>query len=327
MRIKSIDLVVSKSKKYDIQTTTQNFFANNILVHNSMITPILLGDEVRWGTKMGLTDTAKYAEDFAHQNPKYNTFAAAVMEDGKTPIFEYMSRKNRIVVDYKHDAMVLTAVRENESGSYMDYPEMVSLAKSYDIDYVRALPGNIENMETFMEEVRDLEGSEGYVLRFSNGHMVKMKSSWYIGLHKAKDAISSEKNVVKLTIDKSIDDLKAFMIPEDVVKLDKFNDEFWHGVSSTVSEIKSILSAAEKEIAAVDFSATDDIEKAKKKYLATTIISKQKKIYVSILFKGYDGADIHKLVVDTIYNNTSTQTKVDHVRELFNSSWNDIYYS
>lgn len=46
LKIKSIKKIKSFSKKYDIETKyTHNFFANNILVHNSSMSCILLKDE------------------------------------------------------------------------------------------------------------------------------------------------------------------------------------------------------------------------------------------------------------------------------------------
>lgn len=85
----------------------------------SMITPIPLPSGIRWGTKMGITDVGNNAEAFAFANQKYVQFAKWCIERNLTPIFEWCSRKNRIVVDYPNDNLVLTAVRDNYTGKYL----------------------------------------------------------------------------------------------------------------------------------------------------------------------------------------------------------------
>jgi len=51
-------------------------------------------------------------------NKKYQQFAKWCIENRLTPIFEWCSRKQRIVIDYPEDKLVLLAVRENMSGKY-----------------------------------------------------------------------------------------------------------------------------------------------------------------------------------------------------------------
>jgi hypothetical protein len=43
-----------------------------------------------------------------------------VIDGDMTPIFEWCSRNQRIVVDYPEDMLVLTAVRDNIEGVYIE---------------------------------------------------------------------------------------------------------------------------------------------------------------------------------------------------------------
>ena len=43
------------------------------------------------------------------------------------------------------------------------------------LEVVKALSGSVESIQHFMKEAHDLEGAEGYVIRFDDGHMVKLK--------------------------------------------------------------------------------------------------------------------------------------------------------
>ena len=78
----------------------------------SMITPVFTEDGVRWGTKMGITDVSAQAEAFVRNHLVYEVMAEECRDLGLTPIFEWCSRQQRIVVDYPDDRLVLIAMRD-----------------------------------------------------------------------------------------------------------------------------------------------------------------------------------------------------------------------
>lgn len=88
----------------------------------SFIRPFKTSDGVfRVGTKMGETDIAGYAEHFFDRT-EYRQLAEWCFENNLTPIFEFMSRRQKIVIDYgKEDQLVLLAIRHNETGQYIRY--------------------------------------------------------------------------------------------------------------------------------------------------------------------------------------------------------------
>ena len=49
----------------------------------------------------------------------------------------------------------------------------------------------------------------------SRGHMVKVKADNYVLLHKSKDAISQEKNVIDVIVDYKVDDLLPILSDKD----------------------------------------------------------------------------------------------------------------
>lgn len=85
----------------------------------SMIHPMTVAGSVRWMTKMGITEVAKQAEEFVAANTKYLDFASWCIGNKLTPLFEWCSRKQKIVIDYPEDKLVLLAVRDNVSGEYL----------------------------------------------------------------------------------------------------------------------------------------------------------------------------------------------------------------
>ena len=106
-----------------------------------------------------------------------------------TPIFEYCSDKNRVVMPHPQERLALLAIRTNYGGEYLPYEVGEEYAKAHGVEQVRQMDANyngtqfqIRHMETFVEETRagslNKEG-EGYVIQFTHGdkrgHMVKIK--------------------------------------------------------------------------------------------------------------------------------------------------------
>jgi RNA ligase len=90
----------------------------------SMIHPVVMKNgSIRWATKMGITDVAMNAEIFIAKNPNYQQFAQYCIEHNLTPIFEWLSPKNQIVIHYSEDNLILLAIRHNITGTYisLDY--------------------------------------------------------------------------------------------------------------------------------------------------------------------------------------------------------------
>jgi RNA ligase len=293
----------------------------------SMITPIpmnkvpdepfqLYGEEptifrtgdLRWGTKMGITEVSMQAEEFVAKNPQYERFARWCIDwAGVTPIFEWCSRKQRIVVDYPEDRLVLIAARNNVDGQYMTYGWMIKYAAEYGIDRVKSYYGNARNMKALMEETRDSEGIEGWIVRFYDGHMIKVKGEWYLRIHKTKDNLTHEKNVVDLIVNEKIDDAKAFMLEEDRKRVEAFETEFWEGVASSVDKY-------DKYWLMVQNSGLD-----RKGYAQNWMptIKAQDPLAPSIIFGKFDGKDTRTMILDAIKKSTGSQTKIDAARYLW----------
>ncbi len=91
----------------------------------SMLRPIEVNGNIRWGTKMGFSEVAEFAEKFIFTHrPEYNEFASWCMSQGLTPIFEYMGPYNKVVLDYE-EHMSLLAIRETVSGKYLNIHEVI----------------------------------------------------------------------------------------------------------------------------------------------------------------------------------------------------------
>lgn len=212
----------------------------------SMIAPFFNKGVLVFGTKMGATDVAKPVEEFVNNNPQYIDFSREIIERGYTPIFEWCSRKQRIVLDYPEDQLILTAVRHMETGLYVEYSWLKSWSEDFHIPAVKVFPSQ-KNMGSFIEYTRDLKDTEGFVVRFDNGHMVKLKCDWYVQIHKAKERILQDRHIVELILDQKLDDVKAHLPIEDRDRLSQFESDFNAERVSIAVDIVGILECIRRE--------------------------------------------------------------------------------
>jgi RNA ligase len=261
-------------------------------------------------TKSGVTDISHQAEEFISDKPHYAKFIHSMFDGKLTPIFEWVSRKNRIVVDYENDNLILTAIRNTEMGNYLPYFNMLDLAEHWNIPVVQAVDGlAVQNIELFVKQIREWEDSEGVVLRFDTGHMVKIKSDQYVLRHKTKDAINQEKNVISIILNDDVDDLIPLLTPEDATRIQEFQHAFWLAFEDVAGEIYDLYRQIDKGQSQKDF--------------ALFAVSSVLPHYQPFMFKLRKGFPIKDLLIEQIRKSLSSQTKIDAARWMWgNLDWN-----
>jgi RNA ligase len=270
----------------------------------SMIAPFIVNGEMIWGTKMGATDVAQPVEEFVKNNPDYITFASGLLQAGFTPIFEWCSRKQRIVLDYREDQLVLTAIRKIRTGVYETHESLQDFAEVFGIPLVRAYEPETD-MKEFLEMVRDMEDVEGFVVRFNDGHMLKLKCHWYLQIHKAKEAILQDRNIVELILDEKLDDVKAHLPQEDRFELDRFEHLFNIEVASACMTIERILEGI----------ATDGVDR---KTFALEIAPNFSQFDRAAVFSCWDDkTKVYDTVRNTIRNNLTKTVKYEAIRDVW----------
>jgi RNA ligase len=278
----------------------------------SMIRPIPTKEGFRLATKAGITDVAMNAEYFIADKNHYRLFILKSIQKGFTPIFEWCSRKNRIVVDYPEDQLILTGMRDKTTGSYVTYEVMKNYASAWGIPVVKSLAGlAVQNIDLFVKQVREWDDGEGVVLRFDNGHMVKVKADEYVLRHKSKDQISQEKNVLQVILDDSVDDVVPLLTPDDANRLKAFQGVFWASVVDLCIDMDHLFQMGVKKY-------------PDKKDFAVEYVQKEiPPMYAPIMYAMKGGKGSRQTIVDMISKSLSTQTKIDDNRWLFGElKWN-----
>lgn len=278
----------------------------------SMIRPIPTKEGFRLATKAGITEVAMNAEVFIADKPEYADFISLMIYNvGATPIFEWVSRKNRIVVDYPDDQLILTAIRDNISGKYLPYETLVGWGSYYNIPVVKSIAGNETDITRVVEHIRKWDDGEGVVIRFEDGHMVKIKADDYVLRHKSKDAINQEKNVIETIITDAVDDLIPLLTPEDADRIRKFEKAFWLSIDDLAFEMAELF-------------VKGNTEYPDKKDFAVEFVQKQVKgIHAPIMYAIKGGKGAKDVIIGMISKSLSTQTKIDQSRWLFGGlKWN-----
>lgn len=284
----------------------------------SMITPLLVNGKVRWCTKMGTTGVSAPVDEFVSNNPHYEAFALRWMNRGYTPIFEWCSRQQRIVIDYPEERLVLTNIRNNESGEYLYRVDLEETGEEFGIPVVKIIP--FTNMADLLKEAEELEGEEGWVIQFRNGpqhgHMLKVKGAWYCQLHKTLEHLRFEKDVIRLIVDERIDDAKAFLPVDLVSAVDGFAKQIFTNITDLSTKLFWEAQAAH-----------DNLNGSKKKFAESI----QGSPHTKFLFQAWDHLDegeayVRGVILQHVKNNLSTQNKVDTLRGIIGSkTWKDYH--
>ena len=165
----------------------------------------------------------------------------------------------------------------------------------------------VKNPQAFMDYVRDLQGVEGFVIAWDSGYRVKVKAEEYLRIHKTKDNLLHEKNIIELLVDEKMDDAKAFMLDDDRKRVEDFETDFWIGVNQTVKSYDLYF----------DTVVAHDLDRKRFALEWMPTIKAQDAFAAGIVFGKFDGKDTRKMVLDTIRKHTGSQTKVDEARSLW----------
>ena len=166
-------------KGFDIKTTTGNYFAKGILVHNSLGILYWIGDDPHIATRGSFTsEQALWATKWFRQYVAYQSLPRHI-----TYLMEIVYPANRIVVAYPYEGCVLLAARETATGT--DYAT---------IPYQHLFPlraKQIPATDLAALAAMDEPNSEGFVLHWPrHGQRVKIKFPTYCALHRVITGLS-----------------------------------------------------------------------------------------------------------------------------------------
>jgi len=272
----------------------------------SMISPARVAGKIRYMTRISDRDVAAQAAEFAsnHASIAYERFVSRMLDDGLTPIFEWCSRRQRIVIDYPEDRLVLTGLRRMSDGGYVPFQEMGELAAQSGVPVVSDIGGVLDNTPAFLALARGLTESEGYVVRFGDGQMVKLKAEAYVMRHSALSDLASEKRIMKIVLGNLDDDFAQLLDASRRAKLETY-----------AKALRAAVSALAKDIEERTKAGWDRVQRDRKRF-ALEIRPELPPALQGIAFAILDGKPSCQLVIDLFDRHTGSASEIDRIRPL-----------
>jgi T4 RnlA family RNA ligase len=295
------------------ETHRLDFSRNHLIMDKldgSMIAPMLVNNKIIWSTKMGDTDIAKLVENFVQDKQNYVSFVLDQIKLNRTVLFEFVSRENKIVVDYPEDNLIMTAIRDNITGNYIARNIQEMWAKEYNIPIVNVYNG--KNIHELVTQAKD--NFEGYVIWFlDNDQKVKIKLDWYLVRHRAIDALSSEKRVLELVVNDEVDDSIALLDENDQKILIDFQKKFWKNVDDYSKNLETSVKELYENSKKIDNS---------RRYFAEQV-SKENRLTQAAYFGYFENQlfNFQDFVVKTIKKKLNNKNNIEQVREIFKIVW------
>ncbi|KAL9655663.1 hypothetical protein ABK040_002323 [Willaertia magna] len=173
-------------------------------------------------------------------------FCKYCLDNQLTPLFEYTSPLNQIVIKYTEEKLTLLAIRRNENGKYLNYNEILQLLKLntewgravHLVQIWKSFPNGLDgNPNELLSEIYQQKHLEGYVLHFEgDDDFYKIKTKFYTCFHcissnNNNNVVSNqmrERHFIKLICNDVIDDLiSTFYFTNEMRNaIIRYKDEF-----------------------------------------------------------------------------------------------------
>ena len=294
----------------------------------SMISPFRTEGQIKMGSKQGAeTDVAKQCDLFiqqSNQKAQYYSFSEKWINKNYTPIFEFVSPKFRIVMEYPEESLRLIGLRNNEDGEYVAWKELEKIAAEEGVPLVGEVgkdekkvnlskaKGDPLNFELLVQEIRKQIGFEGFVIRFDDGKMIKIKTNWYFELSKKLDLVKNpnEKHLWKFVLDNEYDDVKSFLPAHLRDKYDRFASDLIKNLEATAKRIQQGVEDYKKK------ENTADVQAKNKRIFSDWVRKEIPEPERAVWYALYEGADPIDNVVMTVKRNIGDITKLNKIRPL-----------
>ena len=178
------------------------------------------------------SDQANDANRFLQrpENADFKQMLKVFAENDYTVSMEYTAPKNQIVLKYDEQELIILGIRHTQTGEYLepskvaefdatveDFNILPEIQRTY-VDY-EEVDGLTEER---VQEIRDMTGIEGYVL-VGKDQRTKLKTDWYVNLHRLKDNINNNKRLVESVLEERTDDLRQ-LFEHDAGSIQKIAD-------------------------------------------------------------------------------------------------------
>lgn len=177
------------------------------------------------------SDQASGINRLYRSNADLKRFVDWSLDNDYVAVFEYVAPNNRIVLRYLEEELILLRLRDNKTGEYLDLSRF-----SKEIGSLKIAPSDVVALDELVELSHSIDDKEGWIIEFSNGLFIKIKTAWYASLHGLlTNDLYRENVLVRYVLDEKIDDVLG-QIPEGEAEAHARIEKIIAVVKNAVSE-------------------------------------------------------------------------------------------
>ena len=277
------------------------------------------------GSVLGKSKMSFESDQAAGMNRLYKSnadlkrFVDWSLDNDYVAVFEYVAPNNRIVLRYLDEELILLRLRDNKTGEYLDLSKF-----SKEICSLKVAPSDVATLDELVELAQSVEDKEGWIIEFSNGLFIKIKTAWYCERHGLlTNDLYREHVLVRYVLDEKIDDVLG-QVPEEEVEAHARIEKIIAVVKHAVSEkVKDINESYELFIeGGVDKDWTGDLRlQLMRKTFALKYRKERNFGYVMSLSKG--NTDVYDLAKDWVSDQTK---KLKIAREFLKERDSSLFF-
>jgi RNA ligase len=181
---------------------------------------------------------------------------------------------------------------------------ILAMIIKFDIPVVQSIQ-NFDSVEALLAYTAPLEGVEGFIVAFPNGDRYKIKADQYVRIHKIKDRIRSDRHVLALIMDNSLDDILPHLDEKDLAKVREFETKFWTLLTAKVTNLETLVHMMvteanyDKKTLAVEVMPKYNVDTKDKRFA----------------FSYADGKKVSEMVRDVVLSSCNANNKFDEMME------------
>ena len=171
--------------------------------------------------------------------------------------------------------------------------------KEFEIPVVKTIEP-FKDLESLIEYTRSLKGEEGFIIAFNDGHKLKIKADEYVRIHKTKDRIRSNRNIVALMLNNELDDLMPHLDAGDTKRVRDFELSFWKAVEEK-----------EKSLIAMTTNAIEVTQGNRKTIALEFIPSMRDKADSAFIFGVLDKKSVRDMIMGKLDKSMNVDARFD----------------
>jgi hypothetical protein len=204
-------------EKPDCYPAPENF--NDWKIEDKIDGSLLIADYVNGQFSMRTRGTVTYshqenAKDFELLPGKYPKVVEFIKENSHLSLlFEIVTPNNVIVVRPKQIEFHLIGAINKNGMCVVSSPDLIDIWRK-----IGQMPTpqsynflDTNDLEKIASTIKQWKGKEGIVISYNNGqNRIKLKSDWYLFIHRVKSQLNSRNNLIEYFIDKKMPSYEAF---------------------------------------------------------------------------------------------------------------------